>query len=165
MPKAVSFHDALAVIKRNLVAKAGEPSLYDKLGGVFGIAKAVDHFSNALINNPVVGKDSKNPRLAAWHTSSLDRLPGLKFMRTLWVCDVTGGPYKFVATRPGKTQLGLEEAHRNLQITSGEFDAVAAELGKTLDHVGAPKDVKDKVLKAFADHKGEVTAGSSRVRL
>jgi hypothetical protein len=31
---------------------------------------------------PQVGQDSSNPRLRAWHTQN-DRLPGLKFMRTL----------------------------------------------------------------------------------
>jgi hypothetical protein len=25
----------------------------------------------------------------------LGMLPGLKFMRTLWVCEVSGGPHKF----------------------------------------------------------------------
>lgn len=43
-----------------------KPSLYDRLGGVFAIAAVVDHFSDALINNPVVGKASKNPQLADW---------------------------------------------------------------------------------------------------
>src|SRR6185437_14600895 len=40
-----------------------------------------------------------------------------KFMRTLWVCEVAGGPQRFVATEPGRTTLGLEEAHRDLVIT------------------------------------------------
>lgn len=134
-------------------------SLYDRLGGVFAIAAAVNHFSDALIDNPVVGKDSKNPRLREWHTKSLDRLPGLKWMRTLWVCDVTGGPFKYRGTRPGKTKLGLEEAHRKLRISPAEFDEVAAELGRTLDHFNVPRDVKSRVLAAFAAHKDEVTAG------
>jgi len=140
---------------------SGEKSLYERLGGVFPIAAVVDHFSDALIKNPIVGQDSKNPQLREWHTKSLDRLPGLKFMRTLWVCDVSGGPMKFVATRPGKTPLGLEEAHRNLKISPAEFDEVAAELGRTLDHFKIPKREKDEVLAAFAAHKGEVTAGST----
>jgi len=60
-------------------------------------------------------------------------LPGLKFMRTLWVCNVSGGPFQFTATKPGKTPLGLEEAHRDLLISPAEFDEVAAELGRSLD--------------------------------
>src|SRR5512132_988928 len=49
--------------------------------------------------------------LREWHTKNLGRLPGLKFMRTLWVCNVSGGPFQYTATKPGATTLGLEDAH------------------------------------------------------
>ena len=42
--------------------------------------------------------------------------------------------------------LGLEEAHREFEITPAEFDEVAAELGRSLDFVKVP-----------AREKGEVT--------
>jgi hemoglobin len=136
-----------------------EKSLYDRLGGVFAIAAVVDHFSDAVVKNPVVGQKSENPQLREWHTKNLERLPGLKFMRTLWVCNVSGGPFQFTATKPGKTPLGLEEAHRNLRISPAEFDEVAAELGRTLDFAKVPAQEKAEVLAAFAAHKDEVTAG------
>jgi hemoglobin len=136
-----------------------QASLYDRLGGAFAIAAVIDRFSDALIKNPVVGQQSQNPELRDWHTNSLDRLPGLKFMRTLWVCDVAGGPFQFSATRPGSTALGLEEAHRALRIAPEEFDEVAAELGRTLDAFHVPQQEEDEVLAAFAAHKGEVTDG------
>lgn len=135
-------------------------SLYDRLGGVFAIAAVVDHFSDAVVKNPIVGRDSKNPALAEWHTNQLGRLPGLKFMRTLWVCDVAGGPFQYGGTKPGMTALGLEEAHRDLRISPEEFDEVAAELGRTLDFVGVPKQEKEEVLAAFAAHKAEVIEGA-----
>ena len=136
-----------------------EKSLYDRLGGVFAIAAVVDHFSDAVVKNPIVGQKSKNPQLREWHTKNLGRLPGLKFMRTLWVCSVSGGPFQFAATKPGSTPLGLEEAHRDLRISPAEFDEVAAELGRTLDFFKVPKREKSEVLAAFAAHKDEVTAG------
>ena len=138
---------------------APEKNLYERLGGVFAIAAVIDHFSDAVVKNPIVGRKSNNPRLREWHTNNLGRLPGLKFMRTLWVCNVAGGPFQFTATKPGTTPLGLEEAHRNLRISSAEFDEVAAELGRTLDFVKVPKREKGEVLAAFAAHKSEVTAG------
>jgi hemoglobin len=139
----------------------GEKSLYERLGGVFAIAAVVNHFSDAIVENPKVGQRSENPELREWHTEQVDtRLPGLKFMRTLWVCDVAGGPFSFTATRPGATALGLEEAHRQLRITPEEFDEVAAELGRSLDAFSVPPREKDEVLAAFAAHKGEVTEGS-----
>jgi hemoglobin len=140
-------------------AQDSEKSLYERLGGVFAIAAVVDHFSDDIVKNPIVGQDSKNPQLREWHTKNLERLPGLKFMRTLWVCNVSGGPFQFTATKPGRTPLGLEEAHRDLRISPAEFDEVAAELGRTLDTFKIPKKEKDEVLGAFAAHKEEVTAG------
>jgi hemoglobin len=136
-----------------------ESSLYDRLGGAFAIAAVVDHFSDAVVRNPVVGQQSANPALREWHTNNLGRLPGLKFMRTLWVCNVAGGPFQYTGTNPGSTVLGLEEAHRRLRISPEEFDEVAAELGRTLDAVGVPAPEKAEVLAAFAAHKGEVTEG------
>ena len=80
-------------------------------------------------------------------------------MRTLWVCNVAGGPFEFAATKPGSTVLGLEEAHREFRISPVEFDEVAAELGRTLDTFKVPQLEKEQVLGAFAAHKGEVTEG------
>ena len=136
-----------------------EKSLYERLGGVFAIAAVVDHFSDAVVKNPIVGQKSKNLQLREWHTKNLGRLPGLKFMRTLWVCNISGGPFQYTATKPGTTPLGLEEAHRDLHISPAEFDEVAAELGRTLDFVKVPQREKAEVLTAFAAHKDEVTAG------
>jgi len=140
-------------------AAQSEKSLYERLGGVFAISAVVDHFSDALVKNRIVGKNSKNVALRNWHRSNLGRLPGLKFMRTLWVCEVSGGPYKYSPTKPGSTPLGLENAHRDLKISPAEFDEVAAELGRTLDWAKVPAREKGEVLAAFAAHKGEVTDG------
>lgn len=39
---------------------APDKSLYERLGGVFAISAVVDHFSDAVVKNPVVGQKSKN---------------------------------------------------------------------------------------------------------
>jgi hemoglobin len=136
-----------------------DTSLYDRLGGAFAIAAVIDQFSDAIVKNPIVGQQSENPALREWHTKNLGRLPGLKFMRTLWVCNVAGGPFEYTPTNPGSTVLGLEEAHRQLQISPQEFDEVAAELGRALDAFKVPEQEKGEVLAAFAAHKNEVTEG------
>jgi hemoglobin len=146
-------------LEPNEVDSMAEQSLYERLGGVFAIAAVVDHFSEAVVKNPIVGSASANPALRQWHTSNLGRLPGLKFMRTLWVCNVAGGPFEYSPTRPGSTPLGLEEAHRELHISPEEFDEVAAELGRTLDAFSVPEAEKGEVLAAFAAHKNEVNQG------
>ena len=138
---------------------AQQKTLYDRLGGAFAIAAVVNHFSDAIVKNPIVGQRSKNAALREWHTKNLGRLPGLKFMRTLWVCNVTGGPFQYTATKPGSTPVGLEAAHRDLKISPAEFDEVAAELGRSLAFFKVPDQEKKEVLAAFAAHKGEVTTG------
>jgi len=139
-----------------------EVSLYDRLGGAFAIAAVVDQFSDAIVRNPIVGQESENPALREWHTNNLGRLPGLKFMRTLWVCNVAVGPQQYAATKEGSTPLGLEEAHRERKISPAEFDEVAAELARTLDAFSVPEQEKGEVLAAFAAHKDEVTEGYSQ---
>jgi hypothetical protein len=92
-----------------------EKSLYDRLGGVFAIAAVVDHFSDAVVKNPMVGQKSKNPQLREWHTRNLKRLPGLKFMRTLY------GPWTSSrcpsARRPKSWQLSPPTKTRSLPAT------------------------------------------------
>jgi hemoglobin len=136
-----------------------EASLYERLGGAFAIAAVVDHFSDAVVRNPIAGQGSENPQLREWSNNDLARLPGLKFMRTLWVCDISGGPQHYAATKPGSTPLGLEEAHRELKISPAIFDEVAAELARSLDFFKVPEREKGEVLAAFAAHKGEVNEG------
>jgi hemoglobin len=136
-----------------------EASLYERLGGAFAIAAVIDYFSDAIVRNPKVGQGSENAQLNEWSTDDLDRLPGLKFMRTLWVCDIAGGPQVYAATKPGSTQLGLEEAHRDLKISRGSSTKSRPELSRSLDHFNVPEQEKGGVLAAFAAHGREVTEG------
>jgi hemoglobin len=129
-----------------------EKSLYERLGGDFAIAAVVDHFSDQLLKNPRIV--NANPQLKEWHTEEYKtRLPGLKFLRTLWVCAVAGGPFQY-------TGEPLRDAHFDLHIPPEVFDEVAAELGLALDHFKVPQREKEEVLAAFAAQKPDVTAGS-----
>jgi hemoglobin len=144
----------------NEESKFVEKSLYERLGGVFGIAMVVDRFSDEVMKNQVAVPGSKNPDLKEWHTEKYKtRLMGLKWMRTLWVCTAAGGPFHYVGTKPGQTLMGLEKAHFDLHISPDEFDAVAAVLAHTLDYYKVPTKEKNEVLAAFAAHKGEVNQG------
>jgi hemoglobin len=116
----------------------------DRLGGAFAIAAVVDHFSEAVVKNPIVGQESENPELREWHTNNLGRLPGLKFMRTLWVCNVAGGPQQYAATEPGRTPLGLEEAHRELKISPPSSKKSRLNLGEPLTSSRCPSRRKGR---------------------
>jgi hemoglobin len=129
-----------------------EQSLFERLGGAFAIAAVVDHFSDQLLKNAKVV--NANPKLQEWHTKTYrDRMPGLKFLRTLWVCAVAGGPFQYAGQ-------DLRNAHFGLHIRPEVFYEVAAELSRTLDHFQVPLREKGEVLAAFAAHKPEVTAGA-----
>jgi hemoglobin len=125
------------------------------------LANNLDYFSR---EDPIAGQNSQNPDLREWHTKQLARLPGLQFMRTLWVCAAAGGPFVYTGTKPGQTQMGLENAHFNLHISPEEFDTVANVLTHTLDHFHVPAKEKSEVPGAFAAHKGEVNTGYFTVR-
>lgn len=127
-------------------------SLYERLGGVYAIAAVVDRFSDQLLKNPKIV--NANPQLKEWHTEKFKaRLPGLKFNRTLWVCAVSGGPYKYTAK-------SLHDAHLDLHISTEVFDEVAAELASTLDYFGVPQLEKQEVMAAFNAQKPDVIAGA-----
>ena len=129
-----------------------EQSLYERLGGVYAIAAVVDHFSDQLLKDPKVV--NANPELKEWHTVKYrERLPGLKFLRTLWVCAVAGGPFQYTAE-------SLRDAHFELHIPAEVFDEVSAELGRTLDHFKVPAREKEEALAAFNGQKADVSAGS-----
>jgi len=129
-----------------------EQSLYERLGGAYAIAAAVDRFSDQLLENPKIL--NANPQLKEWHMEKYkERLPGLKFNRTLWMCAVSGGPYEYTAK-------SLHDAHLELHIPPEVFDAVSEELGRALDYFKVPKREKEEALAAFDAQKSDVTAGS-----
>jgi hypothetical protein len=54
-----------------------EPTLYERLGGIFAIAAVIDNFSDRLVKNPKIV--NANPELREWHTVTYHtRMPGLK---------------------------------------------------------------------------------------
>ena len=129
-----------------------EPSLYERLGGIFAIAAVADSFSERLLKNPKIV--DANPELHEWHTVTYrTRMPGLKWGRTLWLAAQAGGPFEY-------TGRELRDAHFDLKISPEVFDELVGELAKTLDDFNVPEREKGEVLAAFAGEKGEVTAGS-----
>jgi hemoglobin len=121
-----------------------EQSLYERIGGVNAIAMVVDRFSDQIVKNP---KLNVNPALKEWNGTG--QLPGLKFMRTLWLCQTAGGPFQY-------TGKDMGEAHEDLHITSEEFDEVGAEIAAALDHFKVPEREKQEVLAAIVAKKEEV---------
>lgn len=128
-----------------------ELSLYERLGGIFAISAVVNRFSDEIITNP---KLNENPALKAWNeTEAASRLPGLKFMRTLWIAALTGGPFEY-------TGLPLHDAHTRFHLTSEEFDEVGAEIVRALDYYKVPEREKKQLVDAYVLSKPDVVAAS-----
>ena len=126
-----------------------ELSLYDRLGGIFAIAAVVDRFSDAIIVNP---KLNVNPALKAWNEhDAATRLPGLKYMRTLWVAALTGGPFVY-------TGLPLHDAHTRFHLSADDFDEVGNEIVRALDYYKVPEREKKQLVDAYMLSKPDVVS-------
>jgi hemoglobin len=124
-----------------------EQSLYDRVGGIFAIAAVVDRFSDEIITNP---KLNENPELQDWNEEdAATRLPGLKFMRTLWMAAAAGGPFSY-------TGLPLHDAHLQFHLSFDEFAEVGAEIVRALDHFQVPEREKNELVAAYNQAMPEV---------
>ena len=127
-------------------------TLYDRVGGIFAIAAVVDRFSDAIIVNP---KLNKNPALVEWNQrESGTRLAGLKFMRTLWVASLAGGPFSY-------TGLPLPTAHKRFSLTEEEFNEVGAEIVRALEFYGVPEAEKNELVNAYMKSRPQVVASTA----
>lgn len=128
-----------------------ELSLYERVGGIFAIAAVVNRFSDQILLNP---KLNVNPALKAWNdTEAATRLPGLKFMRTIWVAALTGGPFTY-------TGLPLHDAHTRFHLTSEEFDEVGAEIVRALEYYQVPEQEKQQLVDAYMLSKPDVVSAA-----
>ena len=124
------------------------PSLYERLGGLYGIAGAVDVLADRLYDN---ASANQNPHVAAFH--SQQGQAGFKFLVTAWSIEQTGGP----ACYPGRD---MRESHAHLQVTDFEFDIVAGEIAATLYHVGVPPQEHREFMEIIERYRSVVVGPS-----
>lgn len=124
----------------------GTATLYERLGGVYAIATVTDHFSEQLTAN------EKLERPALREANERVPIAGLKFLRTLFFCQATGGPYTY-------TGKDLANAHKDLRITGEEFDEVTAQLKRSLDHFNVPDPEQTELVDLFKSQKSLVVQG------
>lgn len=113
-------------------------TLYDRLGGKPAITAVVDSFV------AIVAKDNRiNKKFAR---SDVARV---KSMIVDQVCSATGGP----CTYSGRS---MKDAHRNMGVTEGEFNALVEDLTASLNAYNVPKPEQDELLGALATMKGDI---------
>ena len=103
-----------------------QPSLYERLGGVYSIATVVDDFIDRVMADPRL---NANPAVDEAH----HKLPpaGFKYLATEMVCWASGGPQKY-------TGRSMADSHRHLNITTQEWDAFMDDFRQTLDKFKVP---------------------------
>jgi hemoglobin len=133
----------LAMIGSSSVV-AQEKSLYDRLGGAYAISGVVDDFIDRVLVNETL---NANPAI----DEARHRVPraGLKFMVTLMMCDVTGGPEKYT----GRTMLAT---HAHLNITENEWTAMMADFKASLDKFKVPAKEQGELMDLMNSTKADI---------
>src|SRR6266851_5604675 len=125
-----------------------EKSLYDRLGGVYNIAVVVDDFIERLLVD-----DTLNANPAIKEARSRVPAPGLKFHVTTMVCEVTGGPCKYVGR-------DMKTSHAHLNITQKEWDAMVADFRKTLNKFKVPVKEQEELIQIVGSTKKDIVVGA-----
>jgi hemoglobin len=108
------------------MSNENQPSLYERLGGVYSIATVVDDFINRVMADPRL---NANPAVDEAH----HKVPpaGFKYLATEMVCWASGGPQHY-------TGRSMADSHRHLNITPQEWDAFMDDFQQTLDKFNVP---------------------------
>jgi hemoglobin len=108
------------------MSSQNQPSLYERLGGVYSIATVVDDFIDHVMSD---ARLNANPAVDEAH----HKVPpaGFKYLATEMVCWATGGPQKY-------TGRSMADSHRHLNITPREWEAFMDDFQQTLDKFKVP---------------------------
>lgn len=117
---------------------ADNRSLFERLGGLPAITAVVDDFVNTT------GADT---RINMFFVNT--DVPKLKQAMVDQICEGTGGPCKY-------TGKSMEESHRNMKVTTQDFEVFMEDLEKTLDKFKVPAREKGEVLAAFRSMQKDV---------
>lgn len=124
--------------------------LFERLGGFYGIAGAVDILVDRLYENDAA---NENPAVREFHENY--GKAGFKYLVTAWSVEYSGGPEVY----PGR---GMEEAHEELEVTEREFDVVRTEIKATLYYVGVPEQEMKEFMEIIDRFRDEVVADEHR---
>lgn len=109
------------------MATSSQPTLYERLGGVYSIATVVDDLVDRVMDDPRL---NANPRVDEAHHRVSSA--GFKYLVTELVCWATGGPQQY-------SGRAMRDSHQHLPITATEWDAFLDDLQQTLDQFEVPQ--------------------------
>ncbi|MGN6680646.1 MAG: group I truncated hemoglobin [Streptosporangiaceae bacterium] len=115
-----------------------DTTLYERLGGTDAINSVAVAFENRAAKD-----DRINQKFARTDLSRLTK----EFVDQL--CQDTGGPCRY-------TGRNMVEAHTNMGVTSGEFDAFMQDFVATLDDFNVPKADQDELVRKLTPMESEI---------
>jgi hemoglobin len=126
------------------MAISSQPTLYERLGGVYRIAAVVNDLIDRVMNNPRL---NANPRVdEAHHRVSA---AGFKYLVTELVCWASGGPQQY-------SGRSMQESHQDLRITATEWDAFLDDLQHTLETFGVPPAEQAELKAIVASTRADI---------
>lgn len=121
-----------------------EPSLYERLGGVYAIAAVVDDFIDRIMDDPRL---NANPKVdEAHHRVSK---AGFKYLVTEQVCWAAGGPQKY-------TGRSMRDSHIHLDITPAEWLSFMDDLQQTLTKFEVPDREQKEIFAIVDSTRGDI---------
>lgn len=124
-----------------------QPTLYERLGGVYSIATVVDDFIDRIM---VDRRLNANPAVDQAHHKVSP--PGFKYLVTEMVCWATGGPQRY-------TGRSMADSHRDLNITAQEWEAFVDDFQKTLDQFKVPAAEQAELRAIVQSTYGDIVVG------
>jgi hemoglobin len=126
------------------MATQRQPSLYERLGGVYSIATVVDDFIDRIMIDPRL---NANPLVDEAHHRVTP--PGFKYLVTEMVCWATGGPQQY-------TGRSMGDSHAHLRITGAEWLAFEDDFQQTLDKFNVPAAEQAELKAIVASTKMDI---------
>jgi hemoglobin len=136
-----------------------KPSLYERLGGVYNIATVIDDLIDRVMVDPRL---NANPRVDEAHHRVSPA--GFKYLVTEMACWASGGPQ----TYNGRS---MDDSHRHLMITEGEWEAFMDDVHQSLDKFNVPQpeqrdliaiveSTKDAIVQTHLEVEFAATSGA-----
>lgn len=121
-----------------------DKSLYDRLGGIYGIGAVVDDFVDRIMSDPVL---NANPKIAEAHDNITPG--GFKYYITEFVSSAIGGPQTYT----GRTMI---DSHAHLKMTNAEWDAFVHDFNQSLHKFDVPEAEQAEIIAVVGSLKGEM---------
>ncbi len=126
-----------------------QPTLYERLGGVYNIAVVVDDLIDRVMTDPRL---NANPAVNEAH----HKVPpaGFKYLVTEMVCWAAGGPQKY-------SGRSMADSHSHLNIKPQEWDAFMDDLQQALNKFNVPPAEQSELRAIVQSTYGDIVVSKA----